>query len=72
VSEAEVLMEGVVFGESRRWRDGRLWFSDWIPNQVIALGTDGSHEEVVAVEVAGRAPAKVSECAGPRRLVARL
>src|ERR1700738_195568 len=42
-------MEGVVFGESPRWHKGRLWFSDWGANQVIALGTDGSHEVVVTV-----------------------
>ena len=46
---AEVLMEGIVFGESPRWHDGRLWFSDWGANQVIALGIDGSHEVVVTV-----------------------
>lgn len=44
---AEVLIEGVVFGESPRWHDGRLWFSDWGANQVIMLGPDGSHEVVV-------------------------
>jgi len=49
VSAPEVLMEGIVFGESLRWHEGRLWFSDWGANQVIALGTDGSHEVVVAV-----------------------
>src|SRR5712692_7100941 len=49
VGAAEVLMEGVVFGESPRWHDGRLWFSDWGANQVIALGIDGSHEVVVTV-----------------------
>jgi sugar lactone lactonase YvrE len=49
VSEPEVLMEGVVFGESPRWHDGRLWFSDWGANQVIALDTDGSHEVVATV-----------------------
>jgi sugar lactone lactonase YvrE len=42
-------MEGVVFGESPRWHDGRLWFSDWGANQVIALGADGSHEVVATV-----------------------
>ena len=46
---AEVLMEGVVFGESPRWHDGRVWFSDWGANQVIALGVDGGHEVVVTV-----------------------
>jgi hypothetical protein len=49
VGAAGILMEGVVFGESPRWHDGRLWFSDWGANQVIALGTDGSHEVVVTV-----------------------
>jgi sugar lactone lactonase YvrE len=49
VSAPEVLMEGIVFGESPRWHHGRLWFSDWGANQVIALGTDGSHEVVVTV-----------------------
>jgi sugar lactone lactonase YvrE len=38
-------MEGVVFGESPRWHDGRVWFSDW----VIALDPDGGHEVVVRV-----------------------
>ena len=48
-SPAEILMEGVVFGESPRWHDGRLWFSDWGAHQVIALNADGSHEVVAAV-----------------------
>jgi sugar lactone lactonase YvrE len=49
VSAYEVLMEGVVFGESPRWHDGRLWFSDWGANQVIALNLDGSHEVIATV-----------------------
>jgi sugar lactone lactonase YvrE len=49
VSAPEVLLEGVVFGESPRWHGGRLWFSDWGANQVIALDTNGSHEVVVTV-----------------------
>src|SRR3989440_2391228 len=44
-----VLMEGIVFGESPRWHDGRVWFSDWGAHQVIALDPDGSHEVVVSV-----------------------
>jgi sugar lactone lactonase YvrE len=42
-------MEGIVFGESPRWRDGRLWFSDWGAHQVIALNPDGGHEVVASV-----------------------
>src|SRR4030088_2995417 len=44
-----VLMEGIVFGESPRWHDGRVWFSDWGAHQVIALGPDGDYEVVVSV-----------------------
>jgi sugar lactone lactonase YvrE len=49
MSAPEVVMEGVVFGESPRWHDGRLWFSDWGANQVIALDADGTHEVVATV-----------------------
>jgi sugar lactone lactonase YvrE len=49
VGEPRVLMEGIVFGESPRWHDGRLWFSDWGANQVIVLDPDGGHEVVATV-----------------------
>jgi sugar lactone lactonase YvrE len=49
VSAGQVLLEGIVFGESPRWHDGRLWFSDWGANQVIALDADGRHEVVASV-----------------------
>ena len=35
-------MDGIVFGESPRWRDGRLWFSDWGAGTVFSLATDGT------------------------------
>jgi sugar lactone lactonase YvrE len=43
-------MEGVVFGESPRWYDGRLWFSDWGAQQVVAVDESGSSEVVVKVD----------------------
>jgi sugar lactone lactonase YvrE len=45
-----VLMDGIVFGESLRWRDGHVWFSDWGAHQVVVLdpGT-GEHQVVVSV-----------------------
>ena len=49
ISAPEVLMEGIVFGESARWHDGRVWFSDWGANQVIALDPGGSHQVAVTV-----------------------
>jgi sugar lactone lactonase YvrE len=44
-----VLMEGISFGESPRWHDGRVWFSDWGAHEVIALDPQGGHEVVVSV-----------------------
>src|ERR1039458_3428797 len=44
-----VLMTGIVFGESPRWHEGRVWFSDWGAHQVIALDPAGGHEVVVSV-----------------------
>ncbi len=31
-------------GESPRWHDGRLWFSDWGTNEILAVGHDGNAE----------------------------
>jgi sugar lactone lactonase YvrE len=50
VSEPEVLLEGIVFGESPRWHDGRLWFSDWGAGQVIALDADAGPQVMAAVK----------------------
>jgi sugar lactone lactonase YvrE len=44
-----VLMEGIVFGESPRWHEGRVWFSDWGAHQVIALDPEGRSEVIVSV-----------------------
>jgi sugar lactone lactonase YvrE len=45
---ADLLMEGIVFGESPRWHAGQLWFSDWGAHQVIALDPGRGGHEVVA------------------------
>ena len=47
--EPKVLMSGIAFGESPRWHDGRLWFSDWAAEEVIALDMDGRSEVVAHV-----------------------
>lgn len=44
------LMEGIGLGESPRWHDGRLWFSDWVAHQVIALNEDGGHAAMATVD----------------------
>lgn len=48
--EPQVLMEGISFGESPRWHDGRLWFADWLTRRIIALGPDGTSEIVLTVD----------------------
>lgn len=49
-SATEVLVEGIAFPESLRWHDGRLWFSDWIAHQVIAVDRHGGLEVMAEVD----------------------
>ena len=37
----DVLTDGIVFGESPRWHDGRLWFSDWGAGRVYSVAPGG-------------------------------
>jgi sugar lactone lactonase YvrE len=48
--EPHILMTGVAFGESPRWHDGRLWFSDWGAEELIAVDLDGKSEVVTRVQ----------------------
>jgi sugar lactone lactonase YvrE len=45
----DVLLTGISFGEQPRWHDGRLWFSDWGPGDVVAVDPDGRSEVAVHV-----------------------
>ncbi|MGA6206974.1 SMP-30/gluconolactonase/LRE family protein [Nocardia testacea] len=49
VKPPEVVLEGIVFGESPRWHEGRLWFSDWGANQVVAVDGPGRGEVIASV-----------------------
>ena len=53
MSGAEVVLEGVAFGESPRWHDGRLWFSDWGAQEVVAVNAAGGREVIVRVDFPG-------------------
>ena len=46
MSEPFVIHRGVDFGEGPRWRDGRLWFSDFYRHAVYSIGPDGGDERV--------------------------
>lgn len=40
-------MSGLAFGEQPRWHEGRLWFSDWGTQEVIAVDLDGNSEVIL-------------------------
>jgi sugar lactone lactonase YvrE len=50
LTDPKVLVAGLVFPESPRWHDGRLWVSDWGANEVIAVDAEGQSEVVARVE----------------------
>ncbi|WP_232666292.1 SMP-30/gluconolactonase/LRE family protein [Pseudonocardia sp. TRM90224] len=45
----KVVLDGLAIGESPRWHDGRLWFCNWGPDELVAMTPDGEHE-VVALD----------------------
>jgi sugar lactone lactonase YvrE len=47
--EVQTLMTGLAMGESPRWHEGRLWFSDWGAQEIIAVDLEGNSEVVVRV-----------------------
>jgi sugar lactone lactonase YvrE len=49
ISDLQTLMTGLAFGESPRWHAGRLWFSDWGAQEVVAVDLDGKSEVMVRV-----------------------
>ena len=42
--EVRTLMTGVQLGESPRWHEGRLWFSDWGAEEIVAVNLEGTSE----------------------------
>ena len=44
MSEPHILLTGLMFGESPRWHDDRLWVSDWGAREIIAVDLTGKHE----------------------------
>ena len=36
-----ILSDGVYFGQGPRWRDGHLWFSDFLAHSVKSVSPDG-------------------------------
>jgi sugar lactone lactonase YvrE len=49
VPKVKTLLTGLAMGESPRWHEGRLWFSDWGAQEIIAVDPDGKSEVMVRV-----------------------
>ena len=49
MTERHMLMSGLAFGESPRWHQDRLWFSDWGTHEVVAVDLAGKSEVIVRV-----------------------
>jgi len=49
MSDVHTLLTGLVVGESPRWHAGRLWFSNWGAQEIIALEAPGKSEVVARV-----------------------
>jgi len=47
--EIKTLLTGLSMGESPRWHQGRLWFSDWGAQEIIAVDLEGNYEVVLRV-----------------------
>ncbi len=52
----QTLLTGLMIGEAPRWHDGRLWFSNWGAQEVIAVDLGGTSE------VGARVPTTVPFC----------
>ena len=51
--EPQVLLTGLAIGESPRWHEDRLWFSNWGSQEIIAVDLQGNSEVMVSVPAAG-------------------
>ncbi len=47
--QSQTLLSGLVIGESPRWREGRLWLSNWGAGEIVAVAPDGRSETMVDV-----------------------
>ena len=47
--EPQTLMTGIAFGESPRWHEDRLWFSDWGAQEIIAVDIEGKSKVIIHV-----------------------
>jgi len=47
--KANLITEGLAFGESSRWHDGRLWLCNWGTGEIVAVDEGGKSEVMLTV-----------------------
>ncbi len=47
--EPQILMSGLMFPESPRWHDDRLWVADWGAQELVAVNLQGESDVIVNV-----------------------
>ena len=48
-AEPQILLTGLAIGESPRWHEGRLWFSNWGTQEIVAVDIEGNSEVMARV-----------------------
>src|SRR5437588_10946728 len=46
MGETRLMIEGLGFPESTRWRDGRVWLCNWGAGEVLAVDSDAGYEVI--------------------------
>lgn len=44
MAEPHIVLTEIALGESPRWHDGRLWFADWVAQEIVAVDMAGARE----------------------------
>ena len=50
MAEVQLLLDGLSFGESLRWHQGRLWLADWGAQEIVAVDGQGRPEVMARVD----------------------
>src|SRR5262245_28968809 len=52
----QTIMTGLMFGESPRWHDDRLWVADWGTQEICAVDIHGKSEVIVPMRLSSFQP----------------
>lgn len=51
-ASAKILATGFSLGESPRWHEGMLWFSDWGAQEIVVLSPSGQRQQTIPIPFA--------------------